>query len=131
MPNIRTTIGQGGGMQSTLPREGVDIGAIPDFWGDIQKVKTRLKPKAAVQAQALAEPQRLTVGERMAQRPARAPRVPLFGIMSAPQGGVYGYAWEPWSPGMPVGSGQAVAARGYLPYGYEPPRLPANAYLAE
>lgn len=44
MPNINTAFGPGGVANTTLDREGVDIGARPDFWGDLDKMSRVFRP---------------------------------------------------------------------------------------
>lgn len=50
--NVRTTT-QGSNVRTTLPREGIDIGPLPDFWGDLNRMQTRLRPRAKEQEEDL------------------------------------------------------------------------------
>lgn len=54
--NIRSNIDSRGGLTATLPREGIDIGAMPDFWADLNALQSRLKPRARVQEWAMQRP---------------------------------------------------------------------------
>lgn len=55
MPFANTSFGPGGVANTELGREGVDIGARPDFWGDLEKMTRVMRPaRTTPQAQGRA-----------------------------------------------------------------------------
>lgn len=125
---ISSTINPAGLLSTHLPREGVDIGETPDFWGDIEKLKGYLKPRAANQAEGLrTRPSPLLASAPRASEGGGGGRVPLFVLPT--NIGASGTFYQPWTPGMPTAPGQTPLAAGYLPYGYEPPKLPQSSYF--
>ena len=67
-PGATNSYGPGGGLSTTIQSRGMDIGPIPDFWGDLQQIKDRLRPVSrgigGGQAQALRQPAYSTSGAR-------------------------------------------------------------------
>lgn len=59
MPDTRSEYGAGGGLTTTIGREGIETRQ-PDFWTDFDRMKVRMKPKpsprASVQSEALSRP---------------------------------------------------------------------------
>lgn len=62
-PFVKTGYGEGGGVSTGMGLRGVDIGNVPDFWGDLDALSRRIKPTmrepqatAPVQAQAMRAP---------------------------------------------------------------------------
>src|SRR6267378_8257453 len=104
-----------GNLSSILSREGIDIGPQPDFWGDLNSIVSRLRPRAtqpaAQQAQALRAPAAYSgpTGERPAgptamynPDAARFAQLTRFGNSNA--------YYQPWQPGMSIGGGNAPVA---------------------
>lgn len=56
MTYVKTGYGAGGDVNTAMGLRGVDIPPVPDFWGDWESMRSRLKPKPQVQATALREP---------------------------------------------------------------------------
>lgn len=110
-----------GTLRTTLPREGVDIGPIPDFWGDMSNIVRTLKPQASpqVQAQALRQQQpdvQTQIMPQMTPRAAAAPKAeydyePYFGTLTYPHGSAGFY--QNYQPGQNLGTGQQPVAMGY------------------
>lgn len=114
-----------GTIDTTMERSGVDIGPVPDFWGDVEDVYNRLRPvpaggggmgTARQQAGALAGRGR-SAGP-MTQRTTRDYRsggsasdfAPYFGTLTYPHGSAGFY--QNYQPGMPLGTGQQPVAMG-------------------
>lgn len=101
--NVRTEYDPAGTATVTLPREGVDIGPMPDFWKDFEEMQKRMKPRptpisraprALDQAQAFS-PSGGGGHESVAPAQAYSGYRQTFGV---PNYG--GQLYEPWSPGQ-------------------------------
>lgn len=114
-----------GTLRTSLPREGVDIGPQPDFWGDMGKIVRTLRPVASPQAQV----QALRTPDVQAQAPMRysgggggydrdaAPMAqpqydyePIYGTLTYPHGSAGFY--QNYQPGQALGTGQQPVAMG-------------------
>jgi len=125
-----STAGQGAGVEnaydktgnlsSILSREGIDIGPQPDFWGDLNSIVSRLRPRATQpapamqQARALRTPTPAYSGPTGERAPARASGYDTgaarFATMvgRGPQSSGVGY--DPWQFGMPYSPGNTPFA---------------------
>jgi hypothetical protein len=75
-PGLHTnsTIDSGGGLTTTLPRTGVDIGPTPDFWADRKKMdryqdqrrdeEDDRQSRSGVQEEAMAAPSQPVLGQK-------------------------------------------------------------------
>lgn len=110
--NVKNSFDSSGGLSTTLPREGLDIGPRPDFWGDLDRLQSRLRPRQ----QQMMQPQGLSQG---------SDRGPLAGggdgdftlepTFATMQGGGFnmpGTSLNPWEPGMPYSMGNAPVQTG-------------------
>lgn len=96
--NIKNSF-SGGTLSTTLPREGLDIGPRPDFWGDLDRLQSRLRPR-----QQMMQPQGLSRGSD------RGPLAgggagdfdlePTYATMIGQGPNSSGVAYQPWEPGM-------------------------------
>lgn len=130
MPQVSTGYGPGGVQNVSLGREGLDIGSTPNFWGDLYNTVRFLRPLgrgyggygggggASGQAEALRAAQPYSSeGRPEGSRPARGSEEPSydyepnFGTLTYPMGSAGFY--QGYSPGMPMGTGQAPIAMGY------------------
>lgn len=108
-----------GTLRTTLPRQSIDIGATPDFWGDMGKIVRTLKPVASpqVQAQALRQSEAAQPIMPETTRSAPAPRrdefdyEPYYGTLTYPHGSAGFY--QNYQPGQALGTGQQPVAMGY------------------
>jgi len=95
--NVKNSF-QGGALSTSLPREGLDIGPRPDFWGDLNKMQSRLRPRQqrmsseGLQGGGGAAP--------AAQAPADFYDEPTYGTMIGMGPNSSGVAYQPWEPGM-------------------------------
>ena len=53
MPSTKTSYDKAGTVTSTTQREGIDIGPRPDFFADLARLQSMMRPRADVQAQSL------------------------------------------------------------------------------
>lgn len=126
MPAVRSSYGSGGNLSTSMEREGVDIGPIPDFWSELNAIRTRLGPvqatprqtaasQAAALRQAPAYPPAAPSYGGLSAAPASRPDddyeyVPYFGTLTYPHGSAGFY--QNYQPGMPLGTGQQPVAMG-------------------
>lgn len=103
-----------------LRREGVQVGAAPDFWSDINTLTRRLRPVSSAQQQAQAlrsyEPQPAPAPvARAAPAAPTQPQYddePIFGTLTYPYGSAGFY--QPYQPGQSnLGTGQQPVAMGF------------------
>lgn len=100
-----------GTLTTTLPRTGVDIGHVPDYWSDFTSMAQQLKnmgvgsntrTSAPQQAQALAPSIQAPAPATDYSRPNRQTSVehtPLYGRLLQPGGASSNPYYEPWKPG--------------------------------
>ncbi len=121
---VKTSYGQGGTVKSVLPREGIDIGPIPDFWGDLNDVVSKLRPLPSqqaprMQAQALRAAPMLDPGTNVAsERRGSAQHnyidEPIYGTLSGFGPGYTSQFYNNYIPGVssPYAAGNAPVATG-------------------
>lgn len=114
MPKVTNSYGPDGTLNTTMDREGMDIGPAPDYWADLENIRKRLKPMAPAKQQAQA------LGPE-APGPLNGPATsqpeydfdPTFAVHKFP-GGTGGGYMTPYTPGgMALGGGQAPVATGF------------------
>lgn len=108
--NVKNTIGNGGGLKTVLPREGLDIGPAPDFWGDLNKIQRRFKPRANDQAQALR--QGPTFDDRLQKKEPEYDLEPEYATMIGQGPNSSGVAYQSWQPGMAFSPGSQPVQTG-------------------
>lgn len=123
MAAISNTYGSDGALRTRLPRQGVDIGPTPDFWGDLGNIVRTLKPQAPVQTQVAAlrqpaggydAPSTMSAAVGRDERTPRQPEYdyePIFGTLTYPHGSAGFY--QNYQPGQTLGTGQSPVAMGY------------------
>lgn len=130
MPRTTSSYRPDGTIDTSMERTGVDIGPVPDFWGDVGDVYNRLRPipgggggglgTARQQAKALgrgrsAGPMTQRTTRDVSRAGSAGDFTPYFGTLTYPHGSAGHY--QNYQPGMPLGSGQAPVAMGFLPRG--------------
>jgi hypothetical protein len=113
MPRVESSYGPGNTLNTTMDREGMDIGPTPDIWGDLEKIRTKLKP--ATTATARQQAPALSSTPMLGNAPTPQSEYdwePTFAVHKFP-GGTGGGYMSPYTPGDPLGGGQAPVATGY------------------
>lgn len=104
MPRVTTNFGGGGGVTSTLGREGLDIGAVPNFWKDLENLNKVLKPKKATTPKA--QGAALARGSGGGQYARSAPAPDFSGDFSGgtgSDGGAHSFVQNMWGPNQVSG----------------------------
>lgn len=116
MPSTRTSYGQDGAVNTVMTREPLDIGPLPDFWGDFKKMRQTAPAAAPARGArggtALANPERpLRPPPGPIQAPSYAGMTPrMFSQISMSPQGTMGHYVNPLD--VPI------ALQGKIPTGF-------------
>lgn len=121
-PAIKVDNSYGGdrSISTKMGLRGVNIGAVPDFWKDLNEITTRLRPiqepSARMQAQAIREPRVPLISTPATEGHGAGfnsgdDYEPTFGVPTTVGGSSF---MQPYRPGMALGAGQAPVATGYI-----------------
>jgi hypothetical protein len=115
---IRTSYGGAGNQLVDIGREGLDLGARPDFWGDLQKITQRLRPvpravPASTQAAAIRQPEAPEAHERPLPAPERPEYEATYAVPVGQGPQSAGVAYQSWVPGMTFSPTNTPIATGY------------------
>lgn len=125
MPRVQNTYSPDGTLNTSMDRTGVDIGQMPNFWGDLADMYRNMRPVPSGIGGSRVPPAALQAGA-LGQGGAGVPSTSRttsdvrrggsfddfegsFGTLTYP----YGSAGMYVAPGLPTGAGQSTVAMGY------------------
>ncbi len=138
MPRVDTTFGGGGNVNSVLDREGLDIGAAPDFWGDLNKMSQIMRPaRSTMTSPAQGRALSRTPAYRSGTGPmSRRTPGPDFSGGTGSDGGSHSFVRNMWGANqvggyVPSGFGGGAVYGGYDPTGGAGGRINVDSAVPE